>query len=106
LGRPSIRKKGAMTAAERQRRHRRKLRAARRAAEMAEQRVVNSARARQPRDAGWTQALPIIPVAGLPGPADELARQIGEYLAERSDLTIDDVRDAIDRRFGAQLLPQ
>ena len=88
-----------MTAAERQRRHRRKLRAACRAAEMAEQRVVNSARARQPRDGGWTQALPI-PVAGLPGPADELARQIGEYLAERPNLTIDDVRDAIDRRFG------
>ena len=32
--------------------------------------------------------------------ADKLATQIAEWLAMSDDITIDDVRAAIDRRFG------
>jgi hypothetical protein len=98
MGRPPIRKKGAMTAAERQRRHRRKLRAERRAAEIETKRAANSARAAEPRPP-WTQALSIV-VPGLPAPADELARQIEEYLKEVPEISIDDVLAAINKRFG------
>ena len=41
------------------------------------------------------------PVPGASGPADELARQVAEYLAESGEITIDDLRAAIDRRFGS-----
>jgi len=96
-GRPPLRKKGAMTSAERQRRYRRKLRAKRRTAEIEKKRAANAARAAAPREA-WTQALSISE-PGLQNPADELARQIEDYLAECLDLTIDHVRAAIDRRW-------
>ena len=38
--------------------------------------------------------------------ADELARQIAEFMRERPGLTIEDVRNAIDRRFGTQPSPR
>jgi hypothetical protein len=41
------------------------------------------------------------PLPHANGAADELARQIDEYMAQEPSLSIDDVRKAIDRRFGA-----
>ena len=38
---------------------------------------------------------------GDANPADELARQVGEFMIENG-LSIDDVRAALDRRFGSQ----
>ena len=38
---------------------------------------------------------------GEANPADELARQVGEFMIENG-LSIDDVRAALDRRFGSQ----
>jgi hypothetical protein len=36
----------------------------------------------------------------LPDRADELAWQIAEFMKEDGELTIEDVRAALDRRFG------
>jgi hypothetical protein len=44
------------------------------------------------------RSIDVLPDAS--GPADELARQIDEFLAENTEITIADVRAAIDRRFG------
>ena len=41
-----------------------------------------------------------VPVVTKEERADELARQIAEYLAEAPELTIEDVKAAITRRFG------
>ena len=38
---------------------------------------------------------------GDANPADELARQVGEFMIENG-LSIDDVRAALDRHFGSQ----
>ena len=119
MGRPPLRKKGAMTAAERQRRHRRKLRKEQREAEVLATRVRNMAAGHDPeylrrkaeRDrAGvekweaehqeWLARYGRAPLPAANGEADELARQIEECLAQNPELTIDDVRAAIDRRFG------
>ena len=40
------------------------------------------------------------PLPGATGAADELARQIDEFLAQNPAITVADVRAAIDRRFG------
>jgi len=105
--------------AERQRRHRRKLHREQRAAEVLAQRERNRQRylayetspQKAQKDAeakgralwqnewlnlrGHAAALPNA------GPGDELARQIAEYLIECAPgVAIDDVRAAIDRRFG------
>jgi hypothetical protein len=108
-----------MTAAERQRRHRRKVRASQRQAEIAATRARNEARFRDPawlrarteKDAAgiaeqnrkheeWLALYGRAPLPDANGEADELARQIDEYLAQAPEITIDDVRAAIDRRFG------
>jgi hypothetical protein len=112
-----------MTATERQQRRRLRLRRekakATRDAEKAAKRQQNAARFADPdarrvwseRQAGlaakheaerqeWIALYQRNPIAGAAGPADELARQIAEYLAEAPEITINDVRAAIDRRFG------
>jgi hypothetical protein len=120
MGRPALRKKGPMTAAERQRRRRRKLRREKREAEMMAEREKNAARYRAnradptriERDAAaaaradakhqeWLASYGRPPLPDANGAADELARQIDEYMAQEPGLSIDDVRKAIDRRFGA-----
>jgi hypothetical protein len=119
VGRPTIFKKGPLTAAERQRRHRRKLHREQRAAEVQVIRERNRQRSlayqtspqKALRDAETKRALAWRDewlnmrgqAAVLPngGPADELARQIAEYLIECAPgVTISDIRAAIDRRFG------
>jgi hypothetical protein len=119
VGRPALRKKGAFTAAERQRRHRKKLRREQRPAELAAKRERHEAYARKsaPRYAAiaaevsarvdaqhaeWTRLFEQPELPGANGPADEIARQIAEWLAQDPDLTLEDVRAAIDRRFGAR----
>jgi len=119
IGRPTIFKKGPLTAAERQRRHRRKLHREQRAAEVLATRERNRQRylahhtpqQQAQRDAEtkvwlmwrdeWLNMrgrAAVLPNAGV---AYELARQIAEYLIECAPgVTIDDVRAAIERRFG------
>jgi hypothetical protein len=124
VGRPALRKKGAFTAAERQRRHRQKLRREQRAAEKDAERAARDARwrrdfpsdtARQREDAAryqaehaeWTRLFERPELPGANGPADDLARQIAEWLMmtnrdlnDDDGVTIEDVRAAIDRQFG------
>jgi hypothetical protein len=101
MGRPPLRKKGAYTAAERQRRRRKRLAAEKRAAETEEKRaashrayLASRAAPREPRVVAEVESL------ALPDAADEIALQIAEVV-QVGDLTIDDIRAAIDRRFGA-----
>ena len=114
-GRPPLRKKGAMTSAERQRRHRRKLRAARRQAQIKQKQAINHAKylasraaprpqsgaeaAQEARREEWLRlySRPMLP--GAAGAADEIARQIDECLTQQPEISIDDVRAAIDRRW-------
>lgn len=120
MGRPTIFKKGPLTPAERQRRHRKKLRKEKRAAEVIATRERNRARFDDPERQSriterraadvaahnakmekWTALYWQPPLSDANGPADELARQIAEFMAEcHGDITITDVRAAIDRRFG------
>jgi hypothetical protein len=122
VGRPALRKKGAFTAAERQRRHRQKLRREQRPAEHEAARERHEAYARRnaPRFAAnaaadtvrleaehteWVSLFQQPELPGANGPADELARQIAEWLMmtnhdDDDGVTIEDVRAAIDRRFG------
>jgi hypothetical protein len=111
MGRKAIGRK-AMTAAERQQRRRKRLRRetakAARQAEIAAKRAKNAARnsaldQRLRAEAGvFISPLPVgMPIPPLANPADEIARQLSEVLAESPELTIDDLRAAIDRRFGA-----
>ncbi|MBO0735251.1 MAG: hypothetical protein J2P48_01575 [Alphaproteobacteria bacterium] len=111
MGRPTLYKRGAMTPAERQRRHRKKLSREKRAAEVLHKQELNNAEGPTPKQLELeteqreleekrqelARQNPALPNAT---PADELARQIGEYLTECPEITIDDVRAAIDRRFG------
>jgi hypothetical protein len=122
MGRPSIRKKGPMTPAERQRRHRRKLRAARREVLTLQKRAENLAKYRkwvasgsrakgqaaisaasEAREQEWRRLYWQPPLPDANGAADEIARQIAETLMQDQTVTIDDVREAIDRRFGAAM---
>jgi hypothetical protein len=99
MGRPPLRKKGAFTAAERQRRRRKRLAREKRTAE----RVIAKAK----NDAYWAakpQPVHVVSISkpediALPDRADEIAAQIAEALIEAPDLTIDDIRAAIDRRW-------
>jgi hypothetical protein len=125
MARPTIFKKGAMTAAERQRRHRAKVRKQRRQDETAASRARNNAKLNDPeyrrRKAeadrlaieksegerqAWSARYGREPLPEANGAADELARQIDEWLAQNAGLTIADVRAAINRRFGAAARPQ
>jgi hypothetical protein len=54
----------------------------------------------------WHEAYRIVSEKGLPpvaSDADELARQIAEALRASPEMTINDIRDALDRRFGLRL---
>jgi hypothetical protein len=121
MARPTIFKKGAMTAAERQRRHRIKLRKQRREDEKAASRERAYAKFKDPEylrqkaeadrlstekseaeRQGWLTRYGRDPLQEANGAADELARQIDECLAQNPALTIADVRAAIDRRFGVR----
>lgn len=104
MGRPPLRKKGAFTAAERQRRRRARLRKEKRAAEVDAMRARNLEKLRSSQAKAeaegypeWTTALPVPP---LDNPADELALQIADMLKVEQNVTIDELRDALDRRFG------
>jgi hypothetical protein len=102
MGRKPIRKKGAMTAAERQRRRRKRLRADRREVLKEQQRAENHARylAHMERH-GLKERPPVEPCQPpLPDRADEIAWQIAEVMAADPELTIDDIRAALVRRFG------
>src|SRR5437879_1161854 len=112
MGRPPNRKSGAYTAAERQKRYRKRLRAKLReeriagmqANAKAENRRYSEQRANDPvyqaQMAEFRAKLEAKSNRGLPNPADELARQIAEFLAETPEIRIDDVLRAIKRRFS------
>jgi hypothetical protein len=99
MGRPPKRKKGAYTAAERQRNRRKRLAKAKREAEVTAKREASHA---------YYMARPHKPAAlvtitrepPLPDRADEIALQIAEALHLDPDLSIDDIRAAIDRRWN------
>src|SRR4051812_36982630 len=107
MGRPPIGKK-AMTTAERQRRRRKRL--ARENAKQAREQKAAERRARSPYvtlprptflgGLGPVEAPTPVPVVTKEERADELARQITEYLTEAPEITIEDVKAAIGRRFG------
>jgi hypothetical protein len=123
MGRPTIFKKGALTAAERQKRHRIKLRKQRREDEAAASRERSYAQTyAQQTDPEYQRRLAEArkafaedweakqqerlerygpdPLPEANSPADELARQIAEWLVENPEVAIADVRTALDRRFG------
>lgn len=102
MGRPTVFKKGAMTPAERQRRRRKKLRRAAKAAEIEAKQAENArkysaSREKEFTDKGepaWTIALE----APLPSPIDELVAQVADtLLSERIDAS--EFREAFNRRF-------
>jgi hypothetical protein len=101
MGRQPLRKKGAMTAAERQRRRRKRVKAEQRSALRERQQAENHARylASLENPPQWTRALSLPAQPPLESLADEIAWQIEEVLVADGVLTIDDVRAAIDRRF-------
>jgi DNA repair exonuclease SbcCD ATPase subunit len=124
-GRPPLRKKGAMTPAEKQKRYRRRIRKSEAEAKLAEQRERSRARRIDPYSiarldereaethrrieayrAEWARRYGQAPMPPMPGAnalADELVRQMAEFIAEcAGEITIDDVRAAIDRRFGTR----
>lgn len=90
--------KVAMTDAQRQRKRRQRLGREKREAEMMEKRARNEARAHASpptwAKVDWKARRP------METPADEIACQIEEMLADMPGTTIDDVREAIDRWFG------
>jgi hypothetical protein len=97
MGRPPLRKKGAFTPAERQRRRRKRLAAERREAERAAKRgPVQAAKVYY-----WPDTL-VAPEPSLPATsqdvANELVRQIHEVVLA-GDTTLADVMDAIWRRL-------
>jgi hypothetical protein len=49
----------------------------------------------------WLASYGRRPLPDANGAADELAGQIEEFMRQDGEITIDDVRKAIDRRFGA-----
>ena len=99
-----------MTAAERQSRHRKKQRREVKAAEAAAKREANQERFRRSvrdDDRSWTQACSRPAIPPLENKADEIALQVAQALWEREgEIDIDDVRDAIDRRFGPRGEPK
>jgi hypothetical protein len=97
MGRPPKRKKGAYTAAERQRNRRKRLAKAKRESEMAAKRGTSG----PPRVFDGGPDLQVIErEPPLPDRADEIALQIAEVLRQDDDLSIEDIRAAIDRRWG------
>ncbi len=92
-----------MTAAQRQKRRRAKLRRERKAEELERTREINRGRYAASKAKGggtWAYALPMPAVPPLESIADELALQVAEALAEHN-LTPEDFRAALDRRLGA-----
>src|SRR5205809_255524 len=81
MGRPPIGKK-PMTDAERQRRRRKRLRTEEKAATKQDRRAKNAERSLPPADK-----------------ADKVVSKIAKALRDYSDLSIDDIRAAIDRRW-------
>jgi hypothetical protein len=115
MGRKPIYKKGAMTDAERQRRRRRKQRQLKRKEERHELAVKNKARwAGKPpcgsspeeqakwlaEEVVWHTLYGQPPLPGAAGLADELVRQIAEFMAQEPEVTVSDVRAALERRYG------
>jgi hypothetical protein len=100
MGRPTILKK-AMTPAQRQRRRRKRLRSAEKqelnAERLRKYEASDAAEAERADLAAWKEAQ--LPASALPDRADELVQQICEAIHLDPDLRIDDIRDAIDRRF-------
>jgi hypothetical protein len=99
MGRPPISKKGAMTDAERQRRHRRKVRRAaaaeaKRAREAAKRQAASAPASDQAADADGAAG------ATLADVADAIARHIEAKLKQAPHVSIEDVVAAIERRFG------
>ncbi|HUF44490.1 MAG TPA: hypothetical protein VMN43_04035 [Aestuariivirgaceae bacterium] len=95
-----------MTPAERQRRRRKRLKREHRAVELEATQARNLERLRKHQAENppiWHHALPVSP---LDSPADELARQIADMLESEQNVTIDELRDALDRRFGPQQTPK
>jgi len=90
-----------MTPAERQRRYRAKVRREARAAAKEAKRATNLEKYR-----GHMQATPpgewvsVLSRPPMDNPADELVEQLAEALQLQPELDIDDIRDAIDRRYG------
>jgi hypothetical protein len=111
MGRPPIFKKGAQTSAERQRRYRKRLRRDAREAEIAAKRESNHEnrlhREAQKQETAeivdWHRAYKLLAERGppLPDNAEEIAFQVAECIkASGGEMTVDDIRDALDRRFG------
>ena len=121
MARPTIFKKGPMTAAERQRRRRKKLAAAERkdkAAAAKVRRLERHGKLAVPEEFPtqlWCDAYQRAradlfaeffeqePLFDPEGEADKVATQIAEWL-QMSEITIADVRAALDRRFGAECM--
>ncbi len=102
MGRPPIGKK-PMTAAQRQKRRRAKVRRELKAAELERKREVNRERYDATRRKGggvWKSSLPMPAVAPLEAMADELAMQVAEAL-EAHDVTLEEFRAALERRLGS-----
>jgi hypothetical protein len=106
MGRPPLRKKGAFTPAERQRRRRKRLAAERRAAEVAAQREANRAKYRARNLANPISYCPgepavreQLPPATPQDIADELVAQLDDVIAS-GDTTLNDIVAAFRRRFG------
>jgi hypothetical protein len=101
MGRPAIRKRGPLTGAERQRRHRQKLKRERREAEKLAAREKNLAgyRSDQTDFVGLVGPPPEVMAYVAPKVedlADEIARQTGEAMQE-SGVSWDDVQAALQR---------
>jgi hypothetical protein len=103
MGRPPLRKKGAMTAAERQRRRRAKLKREAREAAVKKTRAENLRRLREAQAAEWTTYYFEPPPPEPPYVvADRVVAQLGEIM-QSLGLDIDDIRCALDRLFGPDL---
>jgi hypothetical protein len=110
MGRPTLRKKGPMTAAERQQRRRKRLRREKgklaKDAEIAASRAKNLERLRQSQEQqaafqeAWRREFKLVPPAPpLATPEDELAQQVLDTLqVERMDFEV--FQQALLRRAG------
>jgi hypothetical protein len=99
-----------MTAAERQRRRRKRLKLEAKREKNNDKRPAKSPERieREQKQAADQAAAVAVwhtlhwqpPIPDRSGPAHELARQIAEYMSEQPEVTIADVREALDARFG------
>jgi hypothetical protein len=119
MARPTVYKRGAMTPAQRQRRRRKRLKleakreenAVKHARGLSPRRLeqdFNQAADREAAEIVWHALYwqPPLTDSSLPPAATEFARQTAEYLAEhRGQITIDDIRAALEERFGPEPAP-